>query len=347
LTNGWSNRIAHGSSIFARTSSFFLLTFTGTFFVAPFSPAQAPGEAPTGNIRVDVARVNVGVIVTDPRNNFVKGLRREDFHLFDNGTEQPITNFASIEEPAQVLLLVEAGPGVYFLADVHIFAADAFLQGLSPEDRVALARYADVPTAILDYTPDKSQAQAALDTIQFNLGFAELNLSSSLNQVLDWLSSVPGKKSIVLLSTGIDMSPQPAIERLQSRLAAGEVRIICISMTGPLRNGKEGSRRQVLQNQQTFDAADAYLRTLADATGGRAFFPNSAKAVQESYRQVAQLIRNEYSLAFAPPDADGAYHLIDAKVDLPALPRTRPSAKNPPATYRIDHRKGYVAPKAP
>jgi Ca-activated chloride channel homolog len=347
LTNGWNNRISPSANLAARTSSFILLTLAGVLCSAPASRSQAPGETPAGNIRVDVARVDVGVIVTDPRNNFVKGLRREDFHLLDNGVEQPVTNFAPIEEPAQVLLLVEAGPGVYFLQDVHIFAADAFLKGLSAEDRVALVRYADVATAILDYTPDKSQAQAALDSIQFNLGFAQLNLSSSLNQVLDWLASVPGKKSIVLLSTGVDMSPQAEVEKLQSRLASGEVRVICISMTGPLRNGKEGSRHQVMQNKQTFDAADMVLRGLADATGGHAFFPDSAKAIQESYRQVAQLIRNEYSLAFAPPISDGLYHSIDVKVDLAALPETKPSAKIPPPAYRIDHRKGYVAPKAP
>ncbi len=70
-----------------------------------------------------VDRVNVGAIVTDARNQFVEGLQRSDFHIFSDGVEQPITGFATIEEPAQVLLMVEAGPAVYLLEGRHLSAA--------------------------------------------------------------------------------------------------------------------------------------------------------------------------------------------------------------------------------
>jgi Ca-activated chloride channel homolog len=291
---------------------------------------------------VNVARVNIGVIVTDAHGKFVEGLRREDFQAFDNGAQQPITDFASVEEPAQVLLLVEAGPAVYFLEDTHLFAAEALLNGLSPGDRVAIARYAEAPLAVLDFTADKNSAQAALAQIHFNLGFGQLNLSSSLLTALDWLARVPGKKSVVLLSTGVDISPASAIEALQLRLQIGDVRFLCISMSGPLRNGKEGNRKQNSQNRETFEGADAWLRSVADATGGRAYFPENAKAFQQAYRQVAELVRHEYSLAFSPPLADGAVHSIDVKVDSASC-----SGKNKSPDCRVDHRKAYIAPKPP
>jgi hypothetical protein len=47
-------------------------------------------------------RVNVGVIVTDLRGHFVEGLRREHFHILDNGMEQPLTGFTAVEEPARL-----------------------------------------------------------------------------------------------------------------------------------------------------------------------------------------------------------------------------------------------------
>lgn len=307
---------------------------------ATLSGAQeVPSQGQT--IQVNVDRVNVGVIVTDAKGNFVQGLKREGFHVFDNGVEQPISEFAPVEEPGQIFLLVEAGPAVYFLQDTHLFAADTFLNGLSGEDRVAIGRYSEAPVVVLDFTAEKRVAQDALTSIRFNLGFGQLNLSSSLNTVLDWLARVSGKKTIVLLSTGVDTSPQTAIEAVQARLRTGDVRILGVSVSGPMRNGKAGNQKQVQQTQRAFEEADARLRALAEATGGRAYFPQNAKAFQSIYKQVAQLIRNEYSLSFAP-QADGAVHSIDVNVDLPGG-----ALKNKPPDHRVDHRKAYAAPKAP
>jgi VWFA-related protein len=302
--------------------------------------AQEQGATPAQIIRVDVSRVNVGVIVTDARGKLVEGLRREDFRIFDDGTPQQITDFASIDAPGQVLLLIEAGPAVYLLQDTHLLVADALLNGLSAGDRVAIARYNDAPVALLDFTTDKRAAEAALDGISFNLGYGDLNLAKSLNTVLDWLAQVPGKKTIVLVSTGVDTSPEVDMHALLSRLETGDVVVLSISMSGPLRNGKKGNKQQIQQTQEMFEQADAWLRALAEATGGSAYFPENAKALQETYRQVAQLVRHEYSLAFAPPVADGAVHAIDVKVD-----SLLGSAKNNAPEYRVNHRKAYVAPK--
>jgi VWFA-related protein len=120
--------------------------------------AQDPAVALAEPIRVSVDRVNVGVIVTDPHGNFIEGLRREAFHIFDDGVEQPVTDFANISEPAQVLLLVEAGPAVYFLEAGHVRAAHALLEGLSSGDRVAVVKYDAAPQGVLDFTPDKQAA---------------------------------------------------------------------------------------------------------------------------------------------------------------------------------------------
>jgi len=302
--------------------------------------AQETPAAAGQSIRVNVARVNVGVVVTDEKGKFVEGLRREAFHVFDNGGEQRITEFAPIEEPGQVLLLVEAGPAAYFLQDANLFAADAMMKGLSEGDRVAVARYTDAPLGILDFTTDKVAAQAALSSIRFNLGFADLNLSSSLGSVLDWLERVPGKKTIVLISTGVDTSPASAATALQARLQVGDVRILCVSTSGPLRNGKQGSKIKIQQTQDEFAAADRRLQAIADLTGGRAYFPLNGKAFQQTYKEVAEIVRHEYSLAFALPMADGAVHSIDVKVD-----RSGAAGKPAAATHRVDHRRGYQAPK--
>ena len=251
-----------------------------------------------------------------------------------------ITDFAPADEPGQVLVLVETGPAVYLLRGAHVFAADALLNGLSPGDRTAIVNYSDGPTAILNFTTDKSAARAALDDMQFNLGMAQLNLLQSLNTVLDWMAKVPGKKTIVLLSTGVDTSQSPVVQTLQLRLQTGEVRILCVSLSGPMRDGKSGNKQRIQEMQQAFQSADALLRALAENTGGRAYFPKNAKDFQQVYAQIAQLVRHEYSMTFVPQTADGAVHTLQVKVDVSTLTAAKP------AEYHVDHRKAYIAPKA-
>jgi len=334
--------LTSGCSEIGRVTLYRAATLALFCLSVPVLPSVAQQQPPPTSepIRVAVDRVNVGVIVTDAKGKFVENLRQQDFQVLDNNAPQPVTDFASIDASGQVLMLVEAGPAVYLLQDSHLFVADALLGGLSAGDRVAIACYSAAPAPLLNFTEDKRAAQAALDQIQFNLGYGSLNLSTSLNTVLDWLAPVPGKKTIVLVSTGVDTSPQDGMRAVLGRLQTGDVRILAVSMSGPLRNGNKGSKQQIQQTQQAFEQADGWLKQLAEATGGRAYFPETAKAFQEAYRQIAQLVRHEYSLAFAPPVADGAVHAIEVKVN-----RAATNPKEKVSDYRVDHRKGYTAPR--
>ncbi len=297
------------------------------------SQAQTPQSPP---IRVAVNRVNVGVTVTDSSGHFISGLRREDFHVFDNGVEQPVTDFLPIEEPAQLVLLIESGPAVLFLAKNHLFAADALLTSISPSDRVAIATYSRSPQLLLNFTPNKAEARAALQSINFGNGFADLNLSSSLATTIHWLASFPGKKTIVLLSTGFDTSPPENLQTIQNKLLTSDVRILAVSLSSDFRqtekhkklSAQDRSNRAAVK--EGFAEADRSLRALSALTGGRVYFPKNADEFGRAYAEIAQLVRHEYSLAFAPPAADGQLHSLKVK------------AKH--SWYQVDHRQAYLAP---
>ena len=339
------------------------LLFT-LLLLAAASPAQSPSQQqPAPSIQVSVDRVNVGVIVTDPRGNFIPNLRREDFHLFDNDVEQPITDFANVISPAEVLLLVEAGPAVYFLASTHIQASHAFLDGLSSADRIAVAKYDAAPQLMLDFTIDKPAAYAALANVRYYVGFGNLNLSKSLNTILDWLAKTQGKKTIVLLSTGIDTSSPAEIDAALSHLKISDVRLLAISLSGAMRapaqpaKGKKNKKEKQSDEeeaqkaaakaafaQQGFDEADRLLRALTDATGGQVYFPNNPKDYATMYAQIAQLIRHEYSLAFTPPQHDAKVHTIEVRVTPPDAAPSPAQSTAPAPTYNVAARRAYVAP---
>lgn len=340
---------------------FFSHRYRAALFIACASllePAAFPQQPPQSSpdIRVSVDRVNVGVLVTGSRGQFIGGLRRENFHIFDDGVEQPITDFLSVDEAAQVLLLIEAGPAVYLIQGSHLQAVHALLDGLSHTDRVAIARYNETVEPILNFTPDKPVAASALDQLRFNLGFGQLNLASSLTSALDWLARVPGKKSLVLLSTGVDTSPPPAVQNLIAYLKSTDVRVLAVSLANELRVSEPVEKKHSKKARAAPDKAQAVndalaqadeeLRAIAQANGGRAYFPQTSKDFAEIFRQIAQLVRHEYNLGFAPPVHDGKIHSIDVRVtDSPAGSSSGVSSDTPLATaYRVDHRQAYVAP---
>jgi VWFA-related protein len=329
----------------------FLRVFCGLIFSTFLRPWRllswemptppASGDAQQSEpIRVSVDRVNVGVLVTDSSGKFAEGLRRDNFHIFDNGVEQPITDFLDVEGPAQALVLIEAGPAVYLLESSHLRAAQEFLSGLSADDRVAVVKYADAPQGLVDFTADKRTVAGAFDELGFNLGFGSLNLSASLSKVLDWLSSMGGKKTIVLLSTGVDTSSTKQIQDLLNRLQTSDVRILAVSLIGDLRNppatGKKKSPPpKVAFTSQQFAEADMFLRQIAQTTGGQAYFPANSNELPAMFAHIAQIVRHEFSLAFIPPAHDGALHSLEVRVT---------GESGLASNFRVDCRRAYRAP---
>jgi Ca-activated chloride channel homolog len=322
-------------------NSFRVLAAVGFFLavlrVCSLAEAQENSQAAKQTIQVTVDRVNVGVIVTARSGRFVEGLHREDFRVFDNGIEQPLTGFTAIEEPAQVLFLIEAGPAVHLLGTDHVRASDTLLSNLAPNDRVAIASYSKTPELLLGFTPDKPKARFALQNLNFTLGFAELNLSSSLASAVDWLAPFPGKKTVVVLSTGVDTSPPETWQAIQQKLKTSDVRVLAVSLSGDLRKPAKGRKLSAQQREdrawvkQGFAQADQSLRELSLATGGRVYLPKNGEEFDRAYSEIAQLVRHEYSIAFSPPSNDGQLHTIQIKVER--------------SWCRVDHRQAYLAPE--
>jgi Ca-activated chloride channel family protein len=294
---------------------------------------------------VNVNLVNVDVTVADPGGEFVSNLTRERFRILDDGVPQPITHFAAIEARAQVL--VETSPAVYLIHRGHLQAAYALLDGLAQDDRVALATYAEAARLTLEFTDDKRAAAQAMDKLNFGLGMAQLNLADSLSAVLDYLRPFPGKKAIVLLGTGLDASGPTSWQALEQKLAASEVVMLPVALSGELREPDKKKKSpvnpQLAQDAaMSFEQADLLLNALAEETGGYAYFPKSAREFPAIYKQVASLLRHQYSLGFQPAAHDGRFHKIEVQiVEEGGHPVTDKDGK---PLFRLSHRKRYLAP---
>jgi VWFA-related protein len=215
-------------------------------------------------------------------------------------------------------------------------AAEAFLRSISATDRVAIVSYSKTPNLELDFTADKSKVREALGSLNFLNGYSQLNLVSSVLSTLDWLSSLPGKKTIVLVSTGLNDSIPTNWQLVQQKLEISDVQILAVSTAGPIRdpvkqkNLSPDERDDRKYVREGFVEADQLLHQLAEATGGRAYFPKNAKEFNDAYDEIAQFVRNEYRLEFVPRSSDGQLHSLKVKV------RSH--------WYHVNFRQAYLAP---
>ena len=316
---------------FLHRARFLFLLLASSACACLAQDAQGPA------IRVDVSRVNVGVIVSDSRGKFIGNLKQSDFHIFDNGVEQPIAGFLANDDPAQVVLMMECGPTMRLFGIETIQKADALIAHLAPQDKVAILCYSTNPAVQFPLSSDFPAARFALRNVNFMSGFADLNLSKSLLEVLNWLHTIPGKKTVVLVSSGIDSSPPSVPEEFQSEIIASEVRVLALSTSLPIRKLPKNRKHDLdgrsdrTELNDALKEADARLKSLAGSTGGRVYFPKNAKDYDRIYAEIAELVRHEYTLAFTPKTFDGKLHTLTVTAD----------------QGRVDHRQAYLAPSAP
>lgn len=332
----------------------FLLSACSAIFLlaAPtaFAQAQQPSSpvvpVPQSTLRVSVDLVKADVSLTDKHGNYVEGLQKENFRVFDDGVEQPVTFFASTDAPAEVLVLVETSPAVFLIHRQHLEAAYALLSGLAPEDQVALATYAEQPRLVLPFTSDKNSLAQSLIGIQYQLGSTQLNFYDAVSSCLGWLDALTGKKALLLLTTGLDSSPSGRWEVLSDRVRSSDVAIFSVALGGSFRSFDAGPSvipggSTALTPGLSFQAADRALQSLADLSGGRAFFPKDEKKFESLYRQIAAALRHQYVLGFVPAH-DGKSHALTFQIlDAKGQPLPLDNSKK---SFHLFARQGYHAP---
>jgi VWFA-related protein len=314
----------------------------------PSIPPAVPAPAQS-KIKVSADIVKADVSITDKHGSFLEDLQKQNFRVFDDGAEQPITFFAPTDAPAQILVLVETGPAVFLIHRQHLDAAYALLSGLAPDDQVALAAYADQPHLLLPFTADKDLLAQSLLGLQYQLGSGNLNFYDSVSACLDWLGNVASKKSLLLLTTGLDSSPPGHWQALEDRVRGGDVTVFAVALGGSLRTYDAGP--SVLPRAAngapaatpglSFRAADSALESLAELSGGQAFFPKKDNEFTSIYHRIATALGHEYTLGFAPAH-DGKFHSIRIEVlDEKGRPLLIDGSKK---SYRVFARQGYHAP---
>src|SRR3989449_1606624 len=296
---------------------------------ADVSAASRTSSGPTADedaattIRVPVNEVNVIFTVTDKHGRYVKDLKKSDFNVVDDS--KPAAEIRSFHNetdlPLQVGLLVDASNSVRDRFKFEQESAIEFLnQTIRPKyDKAFVVGFDATPEVTQDFTDNTEFLSRGVRTLRPGGGTAlyDAIYYACRDKLLKAQQRGPVRRAIILLSDGDDNQSHVSREEAIDMAQRAEVIVYTIS------TNIIGSRNK----------GDKILERIANATGGRPFFPFQITDVANAFAEIQDELRSQYALSYQPADlkADGPYQSIEI------LAQNHKS-------LRVRSRRGYYAP---
>jgi VWFA-related protein len=267
--------------------------------------------------------VNVVFTVTDKHGHYVHDLAKKDFRVLDNNRPAAeIRSFHTEQDlPLQVALLIDASNSI---RDRFKFEQEAAIEFLNQTvrhgyDTAFVVGFDVTPEVTQDFTDDTEALSRGVRNMRPGGGTAMYDALyfACRDKLLKRAQGGPVRRAIILLSDGDDNQSHVTREEAIEMAQRAEVIVYTIS------TNSTGSRQR----------GDKVLERIADATGGRAFFPFQITDVGNAFTEIQDELRSQYLLSYKPPDftADGSFHTIEIL------------AQNHKG-YRVRSRRGYYAP---
>jgi Ca-activated chloride channel homolog len=285
-------------------------------------PGQLPPRVSDQTYRVNVDLVNMLCSAWNKGTNaFVTNLIKEDFTIYEDDQKQEIRNFIRESNlPLTIALLVDTSSSVAPKLKFEQEAAISFFHNvLRDQDRAMVLEFDSGISMVQDFTNDPNKLAKGIRSLKAAGGTA---LYDAIYHVCDEkLVRENGRKAIVILSDGDDTSSKMAFEPALEMALRAETIIFAISTS---RGGYFGVTSDT--------PGDKLLKRFAEDTGGQAIYPFKIEELEDSFRQINQELRSQYSLGYLSnnPKRDGTYRKIEIKVAEKGL--------------RLNYRKGYYAP---
>lgn len=292
-------------------------------------------------VRIETNLVTMPVSVLDRDGRFISGLQQRDFRIFENGVEQKVDYFQSVEQPFTVVLMIDVSPSTAFQIDEIHEGAIAFVNQLRPADRVMVVAFDDTVRVLSQPTNNRRILREAIYQAQFGDG---TSLYEAIDRVINReLVNIPGRKAIVIFTDGVDTTSRRAnYQSTISDVEEVDALIYPIRYNTERSYGGYGGRRQRSRaddwigiilgggnvplgrgpagtSPQEYETGRRYLETLAQNSGGRKFEADSTYNLEAAFAGIAEELRRQYSLGYYPekPGQVGERRRISVRVMRP------------------------------
>jgi Ca-activated chloride channel family protein len=316
------------------------------------APAQPAGQAPAGGqeatqksdqkLTTVVNLVDVLFTVLDRRNKLVPALEKNDFKIYDDKLPQEIRYFSKQTDlPLRIGMLLDTSNSI---RDRIKFEQDASINFLFTvlrrnKDEAFVMTFDDEPQVIQGFTGDAGALRDQITKTRAGGGTAIYDaIYDACVRELSHPPRPPGdqpdvvRRVMILISDGDDnLSTHTRSEAIEMAQRTSVV-IYTISTSTQWVSLAETDRNKVGDRKYQLTDGDKILQQLAEETGGRAFFPYHVDDLDQSFQDIGDELRNQYSIAYMPTNyvVDGRYHKIRIEV---------PDHKG----YQVRSRRGYFA----
>lgn len=271
--------------------------------------AQTPAQGEDQN-QITTLEVFLPVMVFDKKGDFIPGLTRQNFRVFENGKEQRITSFdAPSQIPLDIAILIDTSNSVKRKLLFEKDAAAAFVMSILERrtDRALVASFASEVLLQVDFSKDSGDLTQAIDKLKAG---GNTRLYDGIFSVCEQKMALlpPGSRPVMLLVTdGADVGSDHTLEEAIQIAQRTNVTIFAIST----RNYSD------VNDGTTKASVDKELDQLCDATGGRTFLPYQRLELERAFAGVRTLLRNQYVIYYEPADQnrDGKFRKVEVKVD--------------------------------
>src|ERR1041384_5347819 len=173
-------------------------------------PQQQAEQAPAGPeevdagdvIKVNTTLVTIPVSVMDRDGRYVPNLQKEEFRVWEDGVEQEVAFFQSVDKPFSVVLMLDTSPSTQFRLEDIQDAAISFVNQLRSDDKVMVVSFNDDIKILSEFTTDRNKLQRAIQRSKTDDG---TRLYDAVDMVINQqLSRIQGRKAIVLFTDGVD-----------------------------------------------------------------------------------------------------------------------------------------------
>ena len=298
-----------------------------------------PEEVDAGDvIRVNTTLVTIPVSVMDRDGRYIPNLKKEEFRIWEDGVEQDVAFFQSVDKPFSVVLMLDTSPSTQFRLEDIQDAAISFISQLRFDDRVMVVSFNDKIRILSEFTTDRGRLRNAIYHAKTSGG---TRLYDAVDMVINQqLSRVSGRKAIVLFTDGVDTTSDRA-DYQSNIMDAQELDALIYPVkydtSGDMNSGNippkidifgtilggifGGGKRPKGTSRGEYEVANQYLTELANSTGGREYRADTLQNMTYAFANVAEELRRQYSIGYYPkrPPQAGQRRSIRVRARQPNL----------------------------
>lgn len=269
----------------------------------PALPAGSPSGTSEPRITLDVNRVNMLFTVSDKKGRFVTDLKKEDFDIVEEKRPQQIVEFSSESElPLRLAVLIDSSNSIRERFRFQQEAAVEFINSvMRPQDRAIVVSFDTGPELVADLTNDTMKLAKAVRDLRPGGGTAlyDAIFFASKDKLMQDQPMSKFRRAVIILSDGEDTQSRYSRDQSLEMAQKADAVIYAISTN--------------ISGTQT--DGDKVLKYFASETGGLTFFPFKVQDLAQSFENIANELRHQYSILYRPNPAktDGRYHEVSIR----------------------------------